>query len=70
MTNLNEIVEMWRTYSENIYSDVKFQAPLLNYKREPDTLSSEVEHAVRKSKTGKATGSDALSDETLIAYIF
>lgn len=37
----------------------------------PDILFSEVEHAIRKQKTGKATGSDASSAETLlIASIF
>lgn len=65
ITNLDEIIEVWRTYCENLYSDVYCEAPLLNHEREPDILLSEVEHAVRKLKTGKATGIDALSAETL-----
>lgn len=56
---------MWRTYCQNLYFDDGIQAPLLNYEHEPDILFSEVEHALKKLKMGKATGIDALSAETL-----
>ncbi|VEN52761.1 unnamed protein product [Callosobruchus maculatus] len=65
ITNLHEVIEVWRNYCENLYHEDGLHALSLDFEQEPDILLSEVEHALNKLKTNKATGIDVISAETL-----
>ena len=66
--NKEDICERWREYCTELYGRLDHtQEEIEKGEEEPEVLLSEIEAAIRKLKTGKATGTDGVPSEALKA---
>jgi hypothetical protein len=65
----DEILKRWTEYSRDLFKEDRREKPLIDNLEGPSILPCEVEMAIRKLKSGKATGCDDISAEMLKSLI-
>ncbi|KAJ0179959.1 hypothetical protein K1T71_004550 [Dendrolimus kikuchii] len=71
LTEIGTISETWREYCESLFEDPQahnyLPTELQDEEKEPSILKDEVRAAIKRLKSGKATGRDAIPIETIKA---
>lgn len=68
-TDFKEILETWRKYCENLFQDKNsnYRTEQPDITDEPSILKTEVDLAIKKLKSNKASGCDGISAEVIKA---